>query len=75
MKKIKRKHWSEYVHNDTCYGNWRMRVDDKIYPGFGVYLINGKDAWLDEDCATPSEKRYYRAYCKVMKFTKEESRQ
>jgi hypothetical protein len=68
-RKVIRKQWLEYSSDDTCYGQWRIKHDGVIYHGFGIYLLNGQDAWLDEECATPSEKEEYKKYCKARGFS------
>lgn len=63
-----RKQWVEYSNDDTCYGSWRVKFDGKVYCGFGIYLLNGQDAWLDYECATKFEKAEYKKYCKAKGF-------
>jgi len=64
MKKCKRKHWLKYNGGATSYGNWCVTFDGKKYYGFGVYLMNGSDAWLDFESSTETERKDYKAYCK-----------
>lgn len=72
-----RKHWVDYPNGNTGYGSCRVKYGNKIYLGFGIYAWgNGQeDYWLDQECATPDEKKTYRQYCKIRKFTKEERKQ
>lgn len=67
-KKPNRKHWSEYGPDGSGYGNWRIEHNGKQYYGFGIYLMNKQDAWLDFECASTTEKRDYKAYCKARGF-------
>jgi hypothetical protein len=62
--KKKRKHWLYYPSNETSYGSHKY--------GFGVYLLSGKDYWLDWESATDSEKKIYRAYLKSKGYKENE---
>ena len=74
---MKRKHWSDYDSEHTCYGSWRIKNSDTgvTFHGFGIYAFdhNGYiDVWLDEECATDDEKTAYKQYCKARKFSKKD---
>jgi hypothetical protein len=60
----KRKHWSEYPIDETCYGQHKY--------GFGVYHLQGKDYWLDWESATDYEKQKYREYLKSKGYEEKE---
>lgn len=52
-----RKHWLEYSNEERSYGSWRITFNGKKYFGFGVYLMDGSDAWSDPECATETEEK------------------
>ena len=64
MKHCRRKHWTKYPIDETGYGHHRY--------GIGVYLLNGKDYWLDWEVATPEEKEEYRRYLKKKGYKEKE---
>jgi len=72
MKYKKRKHWFDYPKDSHGYGNWNVSFEGKKYYGFGIYLCDRSDAWLDFESATPSEKKEYKAYCKARGFKYDE---
>jgi hypothetical protein len=71
-KNPQRKHWVECGKDSTGYGSWTMEYEGKKYYGFGVYLLNDFDAWLDFECATDTEKASYKRYCKARGFKYDE---